>query len=150
MLDKVMRKNDAGEFEEVALPAFECHKVVRAAKIVSIAYVGEKQYRLSLSGGLHVDVTQNWVLNKGAVTDGYYVQYEDGYASFSPAVAFETGYTPIEAAAEASPVKGTETDEAQGSGSERHGAEDWTQAGDGTDYPDGAATTEQDAGLTGE
>ena len=26
---------------------------------------------------------------------GYYVVYEDGYKSFSPAGAFESGYTPL-------------------------------------------------------
>ena len=26
---------------------------------------------------------------------GYYVVYEDGYKSFSPASAFESGYTPL-------------------------------------------------------
>lgn len=92
-MDKVMTKTDSGELQEVALPEFLCHKRVRAAKVVAIAPVpGEGLYRLALEGGLHVDVTKHWMGNKVPVVGGYYVQYEDGYASFSPATAFETGY----------------------------------------------------------
>jgi hypothetical protein len=82
-----------------ALPKWKCHKEVWAAKIT-------KQDRLLLRDGM-----ARWYLDNGGYVDansmlrervttgdpvgGYYVRYEDGFESWSPAKAFEEGYTRI-------------------------------------------------------
>jgi hypothetical protein len=72
------------------LPQYKSHKIVSAAKIVAIDFDG----RLDLMPHGVVEVGADWVENRHAETGGYYVVYEDGYASFSPAKAFEDGYSP--------------------------------------------------------
>lgn len=44
----------------------------------------------------YVLVDHAWMLRHKPVIGGYYVVYEDGYASFSPVAAFEAGYTRID------------------------------------------------------
>lgn len=41
-------------------------------------------------------VKREWVNKHSPVAGGYYVVYEDGYVSFSPQSAFESGYTRID------------------------------------------------------
>lgn len=74
------------------LPLYQCHKRVRAAKIVSIDYAG---YRLRIGDGVEIFVGEEFLTKHSPQEGGYYVRYEDGYASFSPAEAFEKGYTEI-------------------------------------------------------
>lgn len=74
------------------LPRYRSHKIVRAAKIVAIDF-GE---RLDLAPHGVVEVDRTWIMEKRAEVGGYYVVYDDGYASFSPAKAFEEGYTLIQ------------------------------------------------------
>lgn len=78
------------------LPRYKCHKIVRAAKILWIsgnfAHIRmhfEKPYDPFV-------VRRQWWIEKNAQVGGYYVIYDYGYASFSPAKAFEEGYTRIE------------------------------------------------------
>ncbi len=87
------------------LPQYQCHKRVRAARIVSIESAPESGEILFLdkpdprevSGSrlagtqLHVDAA--WVRKHMPMIGGYFVQYEDGYSSYSPAEAFESGYS---------------------------------------------------------
>lgn len=76
------------------LPEWVCHKRVRAAQIVAITDECAGGY-LHLAGvtlPVHVDAT--WRQRHDAKVGGYYVVYEDGYASYSPQAAFEGGYTP--------------------------------------------------------
>jgi hypothetical protein len=132
MFDQVQRHVGEGEFANVELPEFQGIETVRAAKVVSTAF-HEGGYRLALEGGAHVDVTRNWVANHHPVAGGFYVQREDGTAAFVNADAFTAKFA---------------AEEAQGSGSERNGPSDWTQAGDGTGYPtDADADTSQSSGL---
>lgn len=42
-----------------------------------------------------IAVDANWYRKHDPQKGGYYVVYEDGYVSFSPAEAFEGGYTRI-------------------------------------------------------
>lgn len=83
----------------MTLPTYQCHKRVQAAKITSIPH--------PLNGGLVVQLPAGaerlvpvpdsfWARNKPQV-GGYLVKYEDGYQSYSPAAAFESGYTLVEA-----------------------------------------------------
>ena len=81
------------------LPLYECHKRVRAARIDCVANGDTDDATLFLSTGAMVKVTQRWLDSKHAEVGGYYVVYEDGYASFSPQKAFEDGYTLVESTA---------------------------------------------------
>ena len=86
----------ADGLQEVSLPEYLCHKIVRAAKIVGVALSPTPGFhRLALEGAAHVDVTRMWYGNRAPQPGGYYVQYEDGYSSYSPAEAFEVGYEPF-------------------------------------------------------
>ena len=86
----------ADGLQEVSLPEYLCHKIVRAAKIVGVALSPTPGFhRLALEGAAHVDVTRMWYGNRAPQPGGYYVQYKDGYSSYSPAEAFEAGYEPI-------------------------------------------------------
>jgi hypothetical protein len=80
------------------LPKYQSHKVVWALKIKALA-------RNPNSGDWHIEpeeayalvpVTDQYMLKHEPVAGGYYVVYEDGYKSFSPAEAFESGYTRME------------------------------------------------------
>ena len=85
--------------DSVELPKYKCFKEVRAAKITGIEPRDEKDGGTNLlfgeiSGRMEVDDdwrNQNPACNVG----GYFVVYKDGYTSYSPAEAFESGYTKI-------------------------------------------------------
>lgn len=74
------------------MPRYQCHKIVRALKIYEVI--------IHLRGGwLHFDepfamilFTKDWGQQYNPVAGGYYVVYEDGSTSYSPAEAFESGY----------------------------------------------------------
>lgn len=55
-----------------SIPA-ECRSILRSCSPMSPEYVAKHKPEVG----------------------GYYVVYEDGYKSFSPAGAFESGYTPL-------------------------------------------------------
>jgi hypothetical protein len=86
----------------VILPAYQSHKVVHAAKIVSIGKpTGQiTNLVLKLPGGEEVNygVLNDYVPKHNPQVGGYLVVYEDGYESWSPDKAFEEGYTLVEAA----------------------------------------------------
>lgn len=78
------------------MPRYQCHKEVDAFEIGSISEKGW-DYRLvpkdeALSPVL---VDTEWVKRHKPQPGGYFVQYEDGYTSYSPKTAFEQGYTLI-------------------------------------------------------
>ena len=78
------------------LPAYRSHKIVHAAKIVSIGKPTEAVTNLVLE--LPNGEKMNWGVQNDYVTKhnpevgGYLVVYEDGYESWSPAPQFEAGY----------------------------------------------------------
>lgn len=74
------------------LPRWTSHKIVRAAKIVAIDF----NERLDLAPHGVVEVGEAWIVNRRAHAGGYFVVYDDGYTSFSPAEPFETGYTLVD------------------------------------------------------
>ena len=81
------------------LPRYKCHKVVRAAKIELVTYGGGSitgSALLDLVGGHSRHVREEWAERHNPEAGGYFVEYEDGYTSYSPAEAFEAGYTLIE------------------------------------------------------
>ena len=64
------------------MKTFDCVKTVSAGRIV---FVGEVV--LGLEGGCDVIVGDDFIAKHRPVVGGYYVKYEDGYASYSPASA---------------------------------------------------------------
>ena len=87
------------EDTQVELPKYACHKKVRAAKIIEI------ESHESDGTGSHTMIfgeirakeflTDVWKEKHNPQVGGYYVVYEDGYTSYSPASAFESGYTKV-------------------------------------------------------
>lgn len=88
--------------QKQSLPQYVCHKEVQAVKIRSIEHRG-----LPNAPGVYVitavepaiepiHVTAEWQDKHGAKAGGYFVRYKDGYESFSPARAFEEGYTAVQ------------------------------------------------------
>lgn len=81
------------------LPRYQCHKIVRAAKVVSAEHLSNNEFYLTLElpGGeaAHAHWRSGKPTNAGQLVGGYIVQYDDAYESWSPAAAFESGYTLI-------------------------------------------------------
>lgn len=79
-------------------PRYRCHKVVEAVKIKAI-----KQHANDVGFTIvpedesipPFDETFSYCIKHAPAPGGYWVRYEDGYTSFSPAAAFESGYHPI-------------------------------------------------------
>ena len=83
----------------IEMPRYKCHKEVWALKIEniitersiqgeSILYFEDKRYA-------PLTVSYKYVQKHKPQIGGYYVIYKDGYESWSPAEAFESGYTEI-------------------------------------------------------
>jgi hypothetical protein len=85
------------------LPLYNCHKQVRALKIAAIKRDGEGEPDRETDGSAMITpaeegfdsfkVNGQFMHKHKPEVGGYYVQYEDGYQSFSPAEAFEKGYS---------------------------------------------------------
>jgi hypothetical protein len=81
------------------LPRWRCHKVVRAAKIERIVADDGYGRAFVLDTNITVPFTDELWKRLGtsqtseSLIGGYLVRYEDGYESWSPAEAFENGYT---------------------------------------------------------
>jgi len=76
------------------LPEYVSHKTVRAAKIMLMIILDNGNWLLVFGEiGSTIEKDQKWAARFAPATGGYYVAYADGYASFSPAKAFEEGYT---------------------------------------------------------
>ena len=74
---------------------YKSHKEVEAFKITSIQLsTPRKPIRLLGDSDIAV-VGQAYMAKHVPQVGGYYVRYEDGYESWSPAEAFEEGYTKI-------------------------------------------------------
>ena len=79
------------------LPLYQCHKRVRAAKIKAVEY-DFPNWIVSFEGSelSSISVASGFVAKHKPESGGYFVEYEDGYQSFSPAEAFESGYSLID------------------------------------------------------
>ena len=79
------------------MPRYQSHKKVWALKIAAIEFQEDGRAKIAFSdpGYAPSDTLLPYrTLFKGDETDlGYYVQYADGYVSWSPSKAFEEGYT---------------------------------------------------------
>jgi hypothetical protein len=72
------------------MPRYVCHKKVWALKIKGVVGNGIVPED---DGYAPFNVSDEFVEKHHPYAGGYYVVYEDGYKSFSPAEAFEAGYT---------------------------------------------------------
>ena len=83
----------------MSMPKYKCHKVVQAFQIEAISQVIKDPGRWGLSSGskdnLRIHVSPEYMEKHKPKVGGYYVRYADGYESWSPADAFEDGYTLI-------------------------------------------------------
>ena len=89
------------------MPKYKCHKNVWALKIDGIEFDRDKAKAEDREtngsatitpaddGYAPFTVDSDYVRKHKPEVGGYYVVYEDGYKSFSPAGAFESGYTPL-------------------------------------------------------
>lgn len=98
-----MCRRMAGAYERRkgwGMQRYRCHKVVEAARVSVIYGKGEilangvvacsgGDWVLGLEGGQKVKLAAQHKPKIG----GYFVLYEDGYTSYSPASTFEAGYT---------------------------------------------------------
>lgn len=71
---------------------YRCHKLVDAAKI---QHIGTHALSVVDVDGKtsEITMTSSWLAKHQPEVGGYLVVYEDGYMSYSPAKAFESGYT---------------------------------------------------------
>ena len=86
------------------MPKYKSHKTVHALKISAVS---QSPANVDVDGGswelffvesdqyAPLAVKHDWYAKHKPEAGGYYVVYEDGYASYSPAKAFEDGYTRI-------------------------------------------------------
>jgi hypothetical protein len=85
------------------LPQYKCHKIVRAAKIQDLHALHDGAARLvpERADLEPFEVSRAFVarhlesMSYAEIRGGWFVVYDDGYQSFSPASAFEQGYTPL-------------------------------------------------------
>lgn len=82
-----------------AMPRYKCHKEVWALKIAGVDIREDKSAVIAPADeGYGVfQAKPGWADRfRGTEDDpGYYVVYDDGYASWSPSKAFEDGYTRV-------------------------------------------------------
>ena len=83
--------------DAVQLPAFKSHKTVRAAKITELRGNGSPDMPDIVLGEISgiVSLLPDWHERHKPQVGGYYVVYDDGYTSYSPAKAFEEGYAAV-------------------------------------------------------
>lgn len=86
------------------MPRYRCHKEVHALKIRAVEVPNREENEESDGSMIIVPeeegygpftVPAEYVRKHDPKPGGYYVLYKDGYRSFSPAEAFEEGYTRI-------------------------------------------------------
>lgn len=82
---------------EAQMPQYQCHKKVWALKIKRLDFCGDGSVIITPyeSGYGNFHLNSEYAKKHHPMPDGYYVVYDDGYKSYSPAKAFEDGYTRI-------------------------------------------------------
>lgn len=94
------------------LPLYQCHKQVRAAKIMALETTIGPAGQHPLDSVIYFEdprhapivVSAAFVAKHGIDAFGYYIVYEDGYVSVSPVAPFESGYTLIEPKTDVPPL----------------------------------------------
>ncbi len=93
---KPTERNDMNA--EAELPKYKCHKEVYALKIKSIEFNevdGSAMITPDEQPFAPFRVDPVYVQKHQPKAGGYFIRYQDGYASWSPADVFEDGYTRI-------------------------------------------------------
>ena len=88
-------------------PLYECHKQVRAIRIGSVDVLPApygSQLVPADPAFPTIDVSAEWIAKHEPVAGGFFVVYDGGYTSFSPAEAFESGYTNVDGYVEPDPA----------------------------------------------
>lgn len=83
---------------DTPMPRYVCHKEVYALKIIGISLDGELAFGMPNNPDVRHSfklMPRDWLDKHNPEVGGYYVVYKDGYESYSPAKAFEDGYTLI-------------------------------------------------------
>ena len=78
------------------LASWTCHKQVEAEKITQITTLPNGKTELHFgadNSGPFAVVDAEWLARHNPQIGGYFVLYKDGYSSYSPAEAFEEGYS---------------------------------------------------------
>ena len=97
--------SETDQVPSVQMPRYQCHKQVSALKIASITRYEDERTDGPKLGGAEITPAESgyapffieaaYVSKHNPQADGYFVVYDDGYESWSPAEAFEQGYTRI-------------------------------------------------------
>ena len=82
------------------MPKYCSHKIVHALKIEKVTYVDGNDNGIAVimpadEGYASFQVDAEYTRKHKPKPGGYYVVYKDGYKSWSPAKAFEEGYTKV-------------------------------------------------------
>lgn len=83
------------------MPKYVCHKTVRALKIKQLSKASRTDGSIQTiiypedEGFAPFELEASYVAKHNPQKGGYYVVYEDGYKSYSPAAAFKNGYTRV-------------------------------------------------------
>lgn len=80
------------------MPKYRSHKVVQAVKIAEVMCDTDRAHGAIIPEDLSltpIAVTGEYLKKHNPEPGGYFVVYPDGYRSFSPAEAFESGYSRI-------------------------------------------------------
>jgi hypothetical protein len=87
------------------MPRYQSHKRAWALKIKEIRQAPADQERLNAGGDWYIVPEEkfspilvghdDFIVRHKPEVGGYYVVYDDGYKSYSPAEPFEAGYTRI-------------------------------------------------------
>lgn len=82
---------------EAEMPKYKCYKEVYALKIKEIALAEDGSAIITPEEEPYARfyVSADYMQKHDPQVGGYYVVYKDGYKSFSPAEAFESGYEKI-------------------------------------------------------
>jgi hypothetical protein len=79
----------------IEMPQYQCHKKVWALKIKSIERGSVTKLSFEDDGYASILVSSDYDTKHQPEAGGYYVVYADGYESYSPAKAFEEGYSRV-------------------------------------------------------
>jgi len=84
------------------MPRYKCHKEVNAFKICSVFPYDEDGLtelvfeEIDIDGSpFNIFMNKEWIKKHSPEVGGYYVVYKGNYKSYSPAKAFEEGYTKL-------------------------------------------------------
>lgn len=81
---------------KVELSTYTCHKQVQAAKIVDFKNFENDKLEIIVNdfalGRIPVWVSTEWISKHNPAIGGFFIRYTDGYESYSPPEAFDSGY----------------------------------------------------------